>query len=182
MIKKIFLLASIVSLFLSQSIAMAEGGNLWRLGEKSGIIKVYIREPANESGQSKVVRDGFTKALESALLNRKSVKFELAKTPEESNVQVYSIIKKFMYMEKGPLKSTPGIWTTLLDAAATATTNYAEMTVEFAVISSANGELLWKDTLTPYVKEKMDPEGSIPIICNKIASHFVWKCFGKPSR
>lgn len=182
MAKRLCLFAVIAFLVIGQSIVMAEGGDLWRLAEKKGSIKVYIGEPNNESGQSKVVRTDFKKALESALINRKAVKFEIAKTKEESDVQIYSIIKKFMYMEKGPIKPTPGIATTLLDVAASATMNYVEMAVEFAVIKTGSDELIWKDTLSPYIKEKMSPEDSIPLISNRLASHFVWKCFGKPSK
>lgn len=182
MAKRFCLFAVIAFLVIGQSIAMAEGGDLWRLAEKKGSIKVYVGEPNNESGQGKIVRTDFKKAIESAFLNRKSVKFELAKTKEESDVQVYSIIKKFMYMERGPMKFSPGIETMLLDAAATATMNYVEMAVEFAVISTNTGELLWKDTLNPYIKEKMTPEGSVSLISSRIASNFLWKCFGKPTK
>ena len=179
MIKRLCLLAAIITLLLSQSIVMAEGGNLWRLAGQNGYIKIFIRKPDNESGQSKVVRDGFKKALESAFVNRKSVKFEIVKTPEESDVQIFSLIKKFQYMEKGPLKPTPGIGTTLLDAAATATENYVEIAAEFVVKQTTTGVILWKDVLTPYIKRKMEPEESIPIISDKVSRDFVWKCFGK---
>ena len=180
MIKRLCLAAAIITLFLSQSIAMADGGNLWRLAGQKGSIKIFIHEPDNESGQSRVIRDVFKKALESALVNRKSVKFEIVKTPEESDVQIFSLIKSFQYMEKGPLKPTPGIGTTLLDAAATMTENYVEMAAEFVVKQTATGVILWKDVLTPYIKKKMEPEESVPLISDKIAGHFVWKCFGKP--
>ncbi len=181
MMRKLFLLTVIVFFFLSQPMVMAEGGNLWRLADKDGHIGVFVREPANESGQSSMVREGFKKALEQALLNRKSTKFELSASPENSDIQIYSIIKKFTYMEKGPFKPTPGVGTTLLDAASTMTDNYAEMTVDFTVIKTGSGEILWRDTLNPYIKKKMEPEDSIPLISAKIASNFIWKCFGKPS-
>ncbi|MDD5427951.1 MAG: hypothetical protein PHI58_01800 [Candidatus Omnitrophica bacterium] len=180
MAKKLLFFAVIASLALGQTAATAEGG-LWRIGQDKGSIKVYVGEPENRSGQNKIVKIDFKKALESALLNRKSVKFELAKTPQESDVQIYSVIKKFMYMERGPIKPTPGLGTTLLDMAASATMNYAEMAVEFAVIKTDTGELVWKELLNPHIKEKMSAEDSIPLISNKIASNFVWKCFGKPS-
>jgi hypothetical protein len=84
-------------------------------------------------------------------------------------------------MEKGPLKPTPGIGTTLLDAAATMTQNYAEASVAFVVKDTKNNDVLWRNKTHPYLKEKMTAEESIPLISKKVASHFVWKCFGKPS-
>jgi hypothetical protein len=180
MVKKLCFFAVIASLFFSQSAAIA-AGELWRIAGDDNAIKVFISDPINESGQGQIIPDSFKKALETALANRKSIKFELVKTQAECEVQVSSIIKKFMYMEKGPMKPTPGIGTTLLDAAASMTQNYAEMTVSFIVTNPKTGGLLWSDTLNPYVKKKMAPEESISLICAKVASDFAWKCFGKPS-
>ncbi len=180
MIRKFCFVAVIVALFLNVPMAMAEGGNLWRLADKTGSIKVFISTPANESGQG-FVADNLKSALESALLNRKSTKFEIVKTPEGSDVQIATLIKKFMYMEKGPMKPTPGIGTTLLDAAATMTTNYAEMSVDFVVKDTRTDQILWKELLNPYLKKSMTPEESIPLISERVASNFIWKCFGKPS-
>ena len=115
-------------------------------------------------------------------MNRKSTKFEVVKTPEESDVQVATVIKKYQYMERGPIKPTPGIATTLLDCAATALENYVEMSVAILVTSTKTGDTLWKDDLNPYIKKKMSPEESISYISDKVASHFVWKCFGKPTQ
>ena len=168
------------SLLFGQSIALAEGGTLWKLANKTGVIKVFVNQPVNESGQG-LIADGLKKAIESGLLNRKSTKFEIAKTPADSDVEINVLIKKFMYMEKGPLKPTPGLGTTLLDAAATMTENYAEITADFIVKEVKTGNILWKDMLNPYLKKKMQPEDSIPLISDKVASHFVWKCFGKPT-
>ena len=179
MVKKLCFVVIIASLFLNQSMAIAEGGDLWHLADKNGSIKVFVNNPVNESGQG-LIADSLRKALESALVNRKSVKFEIVKTPGESDVQVATVIKNFMYMEKGPLKPTPGIGTTLLDAAATITENYAEIAVDFIVTQSKTGLILWQDILSPYLKQKMEPEESIPLISGKVSSDFVWKCFGRP--
>ncbi len=182
MIKKFYFLAVLLSLLFGQSVAMAEGGgDLWRLANNKGSIKVFINDPVNESGQGQIIPDNLKKALESALINRKTVKFEMVKTPEDSDVRIATVIKKFQYMEKGPFKPTPSIGITLLDAAATMTENYAEMTVNFVVTKSQPGEILWKETLSPYVKKRMSPEESISFVSDKVASHFVWKCFGKPA-
>lgn len=181
MIKTICFFAVLVSLILGQSIVMAEGGNLCRLADKTGSIKVFVKDPANESGKDQVVPDSLKKSLESALANRKSTKFEVVKSPEESDVQVTTVIKKYQYMERGPIKPTPGIATTMLDLAASALENYVEISVAVILTNTKTGETLWQDNLNPYVKKKMSPEESVPVISDKVASHFVWKCFGKPT-
>jgi hypothetical protein len=175
-----FVLA-IISILFAHSTAHAESGTLWKLADRTGVIKVFVYQPINESGQG-FIADSLKKAIESALRNRKSVKFQVVETPAESDVEVEILIKKFMYMERGPLKPTPSIGTTLLDAAATVTENYAEVTADFIVKEAKTGTILWKDILNPYLKRKMQPMESIPLISDKVASHFVWKCFGKPSK
>ncbi len=182
MLKRLAFFAVVVFIAVNVSSVMAEEGELWRLADKDGLIKAYVGQPNNESGKNTEVSADLKKALEEALANRKSVKIEVVKTPEESDVQINSIIKKFSYMDKGPFKPTPGVGTTLLDMAATATMNYVEERVEFAVIQTGTGKLLWKDMLHPYIKEKMTEAQSIPLISKKVASHFVWKCVGKPTR
>ena len=181
MIRKIFFLVIAGSLILGQSIANADGGNLCRLADKTGSIRVFIKDPANESGKGQVVQDSLKKSLESALVNRRSTKFEVVKTPEESDVQVATVIKKYQYMERGPIKPTPGVATTLLDVAASALENYVEMSVAIILTNTKTGDILWQDNLNPYIKKKMSPDESIPVISDKVASHFVWKCFGKPA-
>lgn len=181
MANKICFLSIIVSLILGQSIAMAVDGNLCRLAGKTGCIKVFIKDPDNKCKEGQIIPDSLKKSLESALINRKSTKFEVVKNPEESDVQIATVIKKYQYMERGPIKPTPGIATTMLDLAASALENYVEMSVAILVTSTKTGDTLWKDDLTPYVKKRMSPDESIPVISDKVAAHFVWKCFGKPA-
>ena len=182
MVKKACIFAVVASVILGQSIAMAEGGgDLWRLANKNGSIKIFIKDPANESKESQIVPDSLKKSLETALVNRKATKFEIVKTPEGSDVQVCSVIKKYQYMERGPIKPTPGIATTLLDCAASALENYVEMSVAIILTDTKTGSVLWQDNLNPYVKKRMSPDESIPVISDRVASHFIWKCFGKPS-
>ena len=70
MLKKICFFAGLTALLI-QSIAMAEGGgNLWRLADKTGSIKVFVSQPVNESGQG-FIADNLKKAVESALSNRR---------------------------------------------------------------------------------------------------------------
>ena len=90
-----------------------------------------------------------------------------------------AVIKKYQYSEKGPLKPTPSIGTTLLDAAATMTENYVEMVVEYTVFDTKSDKELWKDTVSEYIKKKMTAIESVPLICDVVTRTFIWKCFGK---
>lgn len=180
MVRRFLFLAVIASIVFGQSMVMAEDGQLWHLADKSGSIKAYVKNVINQTGNSRVSAEALKKAIETMLLNRKSTKFEIANSPEQSDVDISIVIKKYNYMEKGPINATPGIGTTLLDAAQTMTANYVDMTSDFIVTNSRTGLILWQDSLNTYAKMKMTPDESLPIIYEKMAKHFVWKCFGKP--
>ena len=180
MVKAFMVLSIIASLAFGQQAAMAEGGQLWRLAEKSGVIKVFLGNFTNDSGQSQVSPEEFRKAVGDMLINRQSTKFQIVNAPADSDIQVSAIVQKYRYLDRGPLKVTPGL-TTLLDAAATATANYVDMIAVFTVVDTKTNAVLWKDTIEPYAKKEMSAAESIPVIYEKCAKHFVWKCFGKPA-
>lgn len=182
MVKKLFVSLITAILLFAYGTASAEEGQLWRLADDKGCIKVFIAQPVNESDQAQILPDSLKKAIETTLLNRKSTKFVITTDPKDSDIQVSSIIKQFKYLDKGPFKPTPGIGTTLLDAAASMTANYVEMTTLFTVTRTSSGEILWQDTLNPYIKQRMTPQESISVIAEKMARHFLWKCFGKPAK
>ena len=135
---------------------------------------------ANESGQNQIIPEDFKKSIENALLNRKSVKFEIVETPEASDLQISGVIKKYTYMERGPMKTGFGLGGMLLDVAATATQNYVEMQAEFTVTDSKTNKILWKDTIGSFLKKLMTAQESVPLVCDKVSRDFLWKCFGNP--
>lgn len=51
--------------------------------------------------------------------------------------------------------------------------------VEYTVTDTKSGKTLWKDTVKEYIKKKMTPEESIPLIYDVVTRAFVWRCFGK---
>ena len=166
---------------LSLSLAQEESiGSLFKNKINDKIpVKVYIKEVINQSGQNQIMMEDFKKELEQSLHQRRSIKFEVVNSPAESDIQMSVVIKSYQYLEKGPLKPSPGIETTLLDAAATMTENYVEMAVEYTVVDTKTNKLLWKGAINEYLKKKMTPEESIPLIYDVVTRTFIWKCFGK---
>lgn len=182
MMKKVVFVLCILSLVgLSFVLAKEETiGSLFKGKIEDKIpVKVYIKEVINQSGQSQVMPEAFTKALEKSLHQRRSIKFEVINNQAESDIQMSAVIKKYQYLVRGPLKPSPGIETTLLDAAATATQNYVEMSVEYAVVDTKTNKVLWQNTISEYIKKTMTPEESIPLIYDVVTRTFIWKCFGK---
>ncbi len=183
-IAKIFSVACLISL-LSLSLALADEPTIgWLFNDKIDKqlpVKVYIKDIIDESGQLKLASEPFKKELENSLHERRSIKFLVVNNAAESDIQIAAVIKNFKYMEKGVFKPSPGVGTMLLDAAATMSQNYVEMSVEFTVIDSKTGQTLWKNTISQYLKKIMTEAESKPLIYDAVTRTFVWKCFGKAS-
>jgi hypothetical protein len=144
-------------------------------------VKVYIKEVVNQSGQEQMLPKSFREALAHSFHQRRSIRFEVVNDPAGSDIQISAVIKKYQYLERGPFKPNPGLGTMLLEAAATATQNYVEMSVEYTVSDTKTDKRLWQRTINEYIKKNMTPEGSIPLIYNAVTKTFIWKCFGKVS-
>ena len=178
MIKSTLLAAILACVLVNLTYAYGSETELSQMAKSKTAIKVFIKDIANESGQSQILSEAFKKSLERALFYRRSTTFEVLKYPDASDIQISAIIKSYRYMERGPFKPTPSIAGLLLDAAASATENYVDMEVEFTVTDTDTGEVLKKDIIIAYIKEIMTPEHSIALIYDKIARTFLWKFFG----
>lgn len=182
--KKLLAIAAIAvaAAFVAPSISLADSSELSYLIKKGNPIKVFVKDVVNESGQNQLSTDEFKNTLERSLLNRKAVIFKIAKTANESDVTISAVIKKYQYLERGPMKVSPGLETMALEAAAAATENYVEMDAEFTIANSKTGKTLWKDSIGFYDRRIMTPAQSIPIIYDHVARRFLWKSFGKPNK
>lgn len=174
-----FILAIIFFLTLTRASVHAEINALHGYIQNAKAIKVYVKDPVNESTNAKLKNAEFKKAIDSAFAARKSVAFTVVSSPSESDIQVESHVKQFQYLDRGPLKPTVSPGTMALDMMATADSNYADMDVRFLVTDTKSNKVLWDDSVYVYIKKKMTEEGSFPLVFDKIARKFVAKSFGK---
>lgn len=177
MMKKSLFAACVLSMVCLGN-TFAQDGAIGHLFEGKSPVKVYIIGVKNESGQGQISADAFKKSIEDSLNNRKSTDFDIINNQAESDIQISAVIKRYQYLERGPFNPTPGIATTLIDAAATATQNYVEMVVDYTVIDTKNNQIIWTDEIDEYIKQIMTPEESIALIYAKASRTFIWKFFG----
>jgi hypothetical protein len=57
--------------------------------------------------------------------------------------------------------------------------NFSEMSVEFTIVDTKTGGVIWKDSITSYVKRMMSPAEGLIAVSDKVARNFVGKAFGK---
>ncbi len=167
-----------LGIILSLGLSYADEGKLAYLARGDKTVRVLVKDFVNESGQPQIVPSDFKKSFEEALLNRRSVKFQIAKSPEASDIEISGVIKKYVYSKTDPITTYASPSGLLLDAMTTE--NYVEMWLEFTVAETKTGHTVWKDTVSTFIKRPMTPDESIPLIYNKLSRHFLWKSFGKP--
>lgn len=163
--------------FLSASSAATDEIDMSRAAKNKEAISVFVEGFINESGKSEVSAEDFKKYFEDALLKRKAVKFKIAKNPDSSDFRISGTIKKYQYLKEDPITTYASPSGLILDAVTTE--NYVAMDVEFTVSDTKNGKIIWKDRASAFIKKKMTPEESVPLIYDKVARTFLWKCFGK---
>lgn len=177
MMKKSIFTACVLSLaFVGQ--IFAGGGSISHLFEGKSSIKAYVGQIKNESGDNRMSVDAFKKSLEDGLNNRKSTDFDTVNSPAESDIQIDAVVTKYQYLERGPFNPSPGIATTLADAAATASSNYVEMEVLYTITDTKTSKVLWSDDIEEYIKRVMTPAEGAALIYEKNARTFISRSFG----
>lgn len=177
--KKMLICAVAACLIFTHSIAAAKEIDLGRLAKKKGPVAVWIVSVTSEAGKSEVNADDFRKSLEDVITKRGGGKsFLLSASPEASDVQISAVIRGYEYLEKDPITTFGSPSGMLLDAMTTE--NYVAMKAEFIVTDTKTGKTLWDDSVTSFIKRMMTQKDSVPLIYNKLARTFLWKCFGRP--
>lgn len=166
-----------IALVVSVSAQRAQADELEQMARSGRPIKVFVDAFANESGQAQIAPEAFKRAFEKALLNRRSVIFAIAPTLAASDVRISGIIKSYQYLENDPVRPSPSTATLILDAVTSE--NFAEMFAEFTVSDARTGAVLWKNTVSTFIKRMMTPDESLPLIYDKLSRVFLWKSFGK---
>lgn len=177
--RKICAVILAVCFMVACSVAAAEQIELGRLARNKGPLAVWVASVTNGAGKAEVNADDFKKSLEDAIAKRGGGKsFLLSAGPEASDVQVSAVIQGYEYSEKDPITTFGSPSGMLLDAMTTE--NYAAMKASFTVTDTKTGKTLWDDTVTTFIKKMMTQKASVPLIYNKLARNFLWKCFGRP--
>lgn len=171
-------LAAVVAALVSGLAYAAQEGDLSYLARNGKVVKLYIKNISKDCESDLVSAEGFRKILEDSIRNRKSVKFEIVNSSGSSDMQMEGSIKKYLYSETDPITSYAGAGGLLLDAATVE--NYGEMTVDFTVIETKTGKVIWQKSIMAFKKGKMTPQESVPLVYDKVSRAFLSKSFGKP--
>lgn len=182
---KVFFLVLIFALGLSVS-AEAAGGHqtqhetLYYLTKGNQLVKVYIGDFINSSGNNNINVKEFRSALKEAFENRKSANFAVVKTPQEADISIAGEIFEYEYQEVDPLDMAIGWPTLLMDSLDES--NYVALRVKYVVgDAQKQGRILWTKTLHPSITEENIPEATcLADLLQVAAEQVVSKCFRRP--
>lgn len=175
--KKILLI--LIFLFFISPPVYAKRKNLYNLVEGK-TLRVYLS--SFQSGTEKISSDLIKNTVKDILTARKKESFEIVENKESADLLIDCNLLLFKYLQKDPIDNVIG-GTTALIVDALVSQNYAQVQVEFTVLSAKDGRRMWHDKIISSVTESDMPEpDSIPKVLKECTKRFIFLCFGKPKR
>jgi hypothetical protein len=178
---KIFCCLFLTAVF-SFSTLSAQGASSTLYSQFSGKnVRIHLAEIKDSTTDHKVSISEVSARLTEALVNRKSIRFQVVGTPGEADLVVQVDLKGFFWSNHDPVDMIAGLGATAMDVAIVE--DYAKLEADFIVTDAKTGETLWQDRVIATVTKKpMSESESLPLITQDLAKVFIKQCFGKKRR
>jgi hypothetical protein len=179
---KIVFLAGVFILSLCQGAdSAARYETLYHLVKTGRIVKVWIGQFLNSTGNKEIKPGDFADALEDALRERKSANFVLVANPADADIWISGDIEKYIYQDVDPIDMALGWGGLAMDAVVKE--NYVGLEIAYTVKDPKTGRAIWSKTLRPSItKADMPEEGCLQLILAEGAREFVSRCFRRPRK
>jgi len=136
------------------------------------VNKFEVAESCKDINGSKLAE-----IFKEALLNRKSVDFNIVKNEKDADLVVSGKVEKFVYSEDDPIDVLIPIGL-VIDLATSQ--NYARMEFNINVYNPVKNKIVWKKRLKATLnKSNMPRDESLFLIMERAGKIFIRKCFGK---
>jgi len=151
------------------------------------VLKTYVADIKNSSGNSGIDLKGLKKRLENTLAERPprkfdfsgntpTKKFEIVDHKKDADITISSVVIEFIWMDKDPVDMIIGVGAVAYDALVEE--SYARMQVVFTVNHAKTGMLLWKDRTQATITDKgMTEEESYGRVEERITKIFMRELF-----
>jgi hypothetical protein len=177
--KKCMILA-FTFLFVFIAAPSAFCANLYESYSKKGEVKVFVSQPENHSDKPAVKTAELKKSIETALQNRKSIRFKIVPTREEANIAIETDVVEFMWTDHDPVDMIMGVGAIAMDTAVVE--DYARMTAQFKITDLKKQDVVWADKLKSTLTQKDMPESkSLDLIGDDMAKTLIKEAFAKKS-
>lgn len=193
--KKVLFFLFVVSLLTSSTCSYAgKVDPMDELIDSVDVVKVYVADVKNSSGNNTVNAENIKFILEKTLSERptrkfdfsgktSNRKFEIVESASLADVVVNSIVVEYLWTDDDPIDMIIGIYAVAYDALTKE--NYARMQVIFSINETKSGILLWEDKIMATITDKnMSEEDSYTQMEERIVKIFMREIFEKthPSR
>jgi len=152
--------------------------NLYEVFKGKDVIKVYLKEVKDDTGDSLVNENLFSEVFEDVIKKRINIKFEPVKSPDQADVIIEADIHKFDYKEK----VHPRFYSAYaLVADATAPKSSARIVVDYTVKIPGGREYKFKRFTTEerQPREGLDKDGALKGAIIKNVNRFIYRAFYK---
>ena len=151
------------------------------------VIKTYVENVKNSSGDNKISLDNLKATLEDALEKRlpkkfsfsgikPNKKFDIATNKSLADIVISSNITEYLWTNEDPVDMIIGIPAVAYDALTKE--NYARMQVIFTIRDAKTNQILWKNRLQATITDKTMTEAeSYPRIEKRIVKIFLRDLF-----
>ncbi len=159
----------------------AETGDLYERYSKSSEVKVHVSTPKETDPKGVIDTEAFKKALEKALVERKSIHFKVVEKASEATLSIEVDIQGFYFSEHDPVDMLMGVGMAAMDAAKQ--DHFARLEGVYRVLDAKDGRVLWKEALiASLTDEKMTEAESKIKILDRASDVFIKTAFGRKKR
>lgn len=143
------------------------------------VIKAYVSDIVNSSGDSKIDVKELKKSIEKALASRLSHTFKIVSKKAEADIIISAEIIEYLWTENDPVDTMIGFPAMVYDAAKKK--NYARMKAIFIIVDAEDGTQIWRERLKSTITSSaMTEEESYDLSNERIAKVFIRRLFKRP--
>jgi hypothetical protein len=165
-------------MFFTGTADAAKSGNLYPVFSRKSVVKVHVSPIVDSSEASGADLLDLKATLESALANRRSIKFEIVNAPEAADIQIDLAVTEYLWTDKDPVDMITSAPLAVYDVLTEE--NYARLRADIKVTDVASGKALWTDHVKSTISDvNMTPEESLHRVNEELVGHFIRLCFGK---
>jgi len=166
--------------FLGSSYAR-RAKSIYDLFEKNPLLKVYISDIKNSSGDRKLDLRKIKREVENGFSRRKSHRFMVMATDREADIVIDIDVVEYYFTLTDPVDMVIGIIGIAADAAKT--DHYARLQANCTVTDTTNNRVVWEEkVLSTKNHSTMTKEESYDIMYEEFAKSFLRRLMKRPTR
>lgn len=156
----------------------AKKPNLYNMFRKSKIVRVFVLDISNSTGENRIDAPALKMELGKALNKRPDINFQVVNNKASADIVINCEVLKFYWSADDPVDMIYGIAPLTYDIMMKE--NYAYMEALFVVSDTKSNKALWKQNLKVDITQaNMAERDSIPQISRKMVKAFLKRCFSR---